>query len=119
MTGPMPAAAPGVPGGAPLAGDQRRVHWDGAYAGHAAEELSWFQARAEMSLSLIGHTAATAGTSIIDVGGGASLLVDALIDAGFQRLTVLDVSEVALSVARRRLLSRAAQVECQRQRNRE
>ena len=87
------------------------MHWDGVYASHPAEELSWFQARAEMSLALIGRGAASPAASIIDVGGGASLLVDALIDAGFQRLTVLDVSEVALTTAKRRLRSRAAQVD--------
>ena len=55
MTGPMPAGAPGVPGGAAVAGDRRRVHWDGVYASHPAEELSWFQARAEMSLFDLWH----------------------------------------------------------------
>ena len=88
----------------------RRAHWDQVYAGHAPDEVSWFQARPATSLALIGRSGAGPGASIVDVGGGASLLVDALLDAGFQRLTVLDVSENALSVARQRLGSRAGEV---------
>ena len=90
--------------------DELRLHWDRVYAAHPADDLSWFQARPETSLALIGRSRAGPHGAIVDVGGGASLLVDALLDAGFQNLTLLDISEVALSVAKRRLGSRAARV---------
>lgn len=77
-------------------------HWDAAYAqGHATR--SWYQDRPSPSLRMFDRAGTGPGDSLIDVGGGASVLVDALLEAGWSDLTVLDVSAVALGTARARL----------------
>ncbi len=80
----------------------RRVHWDGAYTTKAETRVSWYQPSPERSLGLI-KSVAPPTASIIDVGGGASRLVDALLADGYSDLTVLDVSEVALGRSKMRL----------------
>ena len=77
--------------------------WDERFATTTEAERSWSQTSAGESLFLIDAAAPTKATSIIDVGGGASRLVDALVESGYQDLTVLDISSVALDEARRRL----------------
>src|SRR5574338_1037873 len=89
---------------------QAKEHWERFYGSKPVEALSWYQAHAERSLRLIGATGAALGAAIIDVGGGASTLVDDLLDRGYSALTVLDVSAIALAAARRRLGPRAAVV---------
>ncbi|HET7681653.1 MAG TPA: class I SAM-dependent methyltransferase [Xanthobacteraceae bacterium] len=88
----------------------RKAHWQGVYSSKSETEVSWFEQSPAMSLDLIRRSGAGSGTSIIDVGGGASRLVDALLDSGYRAITVLDLSEKALSVARARLGPRASQV---------
>jgi ubiquinone/menaquinone biosynthesis C-methylase UbiE len=73
--------------------------------------VSWFQARPAISLKLIQACGVAKEQPVIDVGGGASVLVDFLLDAGFQRLAVLDISGAALDQAQRRLGARASAVE--------
>ena len=85
---------------------ERQAHWDAAYEGRAEQALTWFQERPEPSLGLIMEHAAP-GAAVLDVGGGASRLPDALLQAGYADVTVLDLSEVALSAARARLGARA------------
>ncbi len=65
--------------------------------------MSWFQPEPVMSLELLDASGAAPGESLVDVGGGASLLVDRLVDRGWADVTVLDVSAAALSVAQARL----------------
>lgn len=77
-------------------------HWDGVYS-LGEETRSWHQDAATLSLELIDHAGVGPDTALIDVGGGASPLVGALHDQGWGDLTVLDVSEVALGIARSRL----------------
>lgn len=72
--------------------------------------MSWYQAQPSVSLRLLTEVGATADSSIIDVGGGDSTLVDALIDRQYRCLTVLDLSGAALSRARLRLGARASEV---------
>jgi len=90
---------------------QAKEHWDRVYASKPAESVSWFQAHAEQSLRLIRGTGVPRSGSIIDVGGGASTLVDDLLTDGYSAITVLDLSASALSAAKQRLGSRAARVE--------
>ena len=78
-------------------------HWDKVYTTYAADEVSWFQPHAEQSLALLEHAGATPESRIIDVGGGASTLVDDLVAEGYRHLSVLDLSAAALAVARARL----------------
>ena len=80
----------------------RQAHWQGVYTTKSEIEVSWFQENPTMSLELIRATGATPGSSIVDIGGGASRLVDLLIAHDFN-VTVLDLSEAALSVARSRI----------------
>jgi len=81
----------------------RRAHWERVYRAKQPTETSWYQAQPTLSLELIDNTGAGPGDGLIDVGGGASLLVDQLLARGYVDLTVLDVSAEALEHARRRL----------------
>jgi len=87
-----------------------KEHWERVYRTKAAGELSWFQPHAERSLELIRRIAAGGPCRLIDVGGGASTLVDDLLEAGRFDVSVLDLSAAALQLAQARLGSRAASV---------
>ena len=80
-----------------------KQHWDGVYAQKAEDAVSWFQPRAAISLALIQAAGLSKNDAIIDVGGGASRLVDALLAAGFTDLTVLDIAATALQTSRARV----------------
>jgi ubiquinone/menaquinone biosynthesis C-methylase UbiE len=85
-------------------------HWEKVYATKATTEVSWFQQHAQLSLKLIREAGIPTSASIIDVGGGASTLVDDLLAVGYKTVTVLDLSGSALAAAKARLGTRAAQV---------
>jgi 2-polyprenyl-3-methyl-5-hydroxy-6-metoxy-1,4-benzoquinol methylase len=72
---------------------ERHAHWENVYQTKGEREVSWFQESPSISLDYIRATGAKLGASIIDIGGGASRLVDALLDEGFEAITVLDLSE--------------------------
>ncbi len=78
-------------------------HWDHIYRTKPADSVSWYQADASTSLELVRVCALEPGAPIVDVGAGASLLVDGLLAAGHTDLTVLDLSSEALAVTRARL----------------
>jgi SAM-dependent methyltransferase len=84
-------------------------HWDEIYHAKGEAGVSWYQQKADLSLRLI-STAATLDSRIIDVGGGASTLVDGLLEAGYRDLTVLDWTDTALELAQERLGILAAKV---------
>jgi len=86
----------------------RQAHWQGVYKTKGEQDVSWFQESPAISLDLIRATGTGVDASVIDIGGGASRLVDALLDLGYQDVTVLDLSEQALATATARLGSRAA-----------
>ena len=79
-----------------------REHWDQVYRSKGAGGVSWYQQTADLSLRMV---AAECGTdfAIIDVGGGASTLVDGLLQAGYSDITILDLSRTALDLAQQRL----------------
>jgi SAM-dependent methyltransferase len=85
-------------------------HWERIYSTKAESAVSWYQAEPRLSLELIQSVSPTAGGRIIDVGGGASVLVDKLLDFPFDEIAVLDISETALRKARARLGGRASRV---------
>lgn len=87
-----------------------KEHWENVYASKAATEVSWFQPHAELSLRLIEEAGVPPSSAIIDVGGGASTLVDDLLARKFDDVTVLDLSGFALASAKARLGDRAARV---------
>jgi trans-aconitate methyltransferase len=78
-------------------------HWTAIYMKHRASELSWFQAEPTCSLDLIESAGLARSDPILDVGGGTSLLVDHLLDRGYQDITVLDLAAPALDAVRDRL----------------
>jgi len=89
----------------------RATHWQTVYTTKAENEVSWFQENPETSLRLIRDAGASASSAIIDIGGGASRLVDALVAQGFRSLAVLDISAAALEVAKTRLGPKSADVD--------
>lgn len=90
--------------------EHSKEHWEQVYARKATTAVSWFQEQAATSLRLIQATGLPVEASILDVGGGASVLVDDLLAAGYRDLTVLDLSGAALASARARLGARAEPV---------
>jgi SAM-dependent methyltransferase len=88
----------------------RTAHWENVYTNKGETEVSWFQENPAPSLESIAEAGATHGSAIVDIGGGASRLVDQLIAKGFQDVTVLDLSGAALDAAKARLGDRAARV---------
>ena len=81
----------------------RRNHWERVYGEKPPNEVSWYQSDPTLSLALIDAASVAPDDPIIDVGGGASLVVDRLLERGFRDLTVLDVADTALALVRSRL----------------
>ena len=92
------------------AGD-RAAHWDGVFGRLNEDAVSWFEPEPVCSLELLDLAGVAHSDPIIDVGAGASRLVDALLARAFADVTVLDVSNAGLAQARRRLGDSAAQVQ--------
>src|SRR5512135_421665 len=86
-----------------MCGMDAKKHWETIYQSKRESEVSWFQPSARMSLELIQQVAPDRSASIIDVGGGASTLVDGLLQAGYSKISVLDISAAALATARDRV----------------
>lgn len=93
-----------------MEGETLSQHWDEVYSRRAADQVSWYQQQPQPWLEWIQRLAPERASRILDVGGGTSLLVDALLDCGYRDLTVLDVSAAALAISRERLAERAAAV---------
>lgn len=90
-----------------MSGIDRREHWDERYRTVGAEAVSWFQEEPTVSLELLDDLGIGPDASLIDVGGGASVLVDRLVARGATDVTVLDVSAEALDIAAARVPSDA------------
>ena len=78
-------------------------HWQTVYQTKDTSKVGWFQAYPKVSLEIISKSGIQSNSSIIDVGGGYSLLVDGLLELGYKKLTVLDISASALGKAQNRL----------------
>ena len=78
-------------------------HWEKIYREKAPDAVSWYRAHLETSIALIEKVAPQHSARIIDVGGGESTLVDDLLAHGYQNIAVLDVSQTAIDVTKRRL----------------
>ena len=87
-----------------------KSHWERIYRTKLPTQVSWYQPHALRSLDLIRRVSPPPNGSIIDVGGGASTLIDDLLDAGYHDLTVLDLSATALAETRTRLGAQAGAV---------
>lgn len=88
----------------------RHAHWQNVYRTKGEKGVSWYQDNPVPSLELLELAGATPRAAIIDIGGGASRLVDVLVSQGFEDVTVLDLSEAALATARDRLGDEGARV---------
>jgi SAM-dependent methyltransferase len=94
-----------------MADGVQRAHWEGVYGSKSPDEVSWHQGRPDVSLALIEAAGPDKDARILDVGGGASTLVDHLLAAGHTSLAVLDISGAALAHARARIGADAERVE--------
>jgi trans-aconitate methyltransferase len=88
----------------------RQHHWEKVYTTKGESEVSWFQETPAPSLELIELVGAIPGSAIIDIGGGASHLVNSLVSRGYEDVTVLDLSAAALAAARSRIGDKANRV---------
>jgi len=89
---------------------ERKSHWEKIYTTKAPTEVSWFQPHPETSLELIAGAGIDKEAQIIDVGGGASTLIDDLLTKGFRHITVLDIASAALERSKFRLGDQANSV---------
>ena len=89
----------------------KKNHWEKIYTQKNADDVSWFQERPEKSLEIIQHISQSKDDAIIDVGGGASTLVDYLYHAHYKDITILDLSVAALEQSKLRLQQLAEQIE--------
>jgi len=87
---------------------ERKGHWEGVYGARKSTEVSWYQEVPGKSLELVSSVASSPDDAILDVGGGASTLVDHLLDAGYRDVTVLDLANGAFSQSQGRLGERAS-----------
>jgi len=88
----------------------RKKHWETIYQTKELKDVSWFQPTPETSLSFLKQFNIPTTAKIIDIGGGDSFLVDNLLDLGYQDITVLDISAIAIDKAKQRLGDRADKV---------
>ncbi len=88
-----------------------KTHWEQVYSTRKPNEVGWYQAYPEIPLHLIASTGVSKSAAIIDVGGGASNLVDALLENGYSDVTVLDLSAAALEATKARLGEASRQVQ--------
>jgi len=90
---------------------ERQAHWEKVYASKSPLEVSWYQKAPTLSRQLIQASGVSREEWLIDVGGGASQLVDTLLEEGYRRVAVLDIAGAALAQAKSRLGEKADQVE--------
>jgi hypothetical protein len=88
----------------------RIEHWENIYSSKQSTEVSWFAPHLESSLTLIDSADLSLDSPIVDIGGGASTLVDDLLERGYTNISVLDISQTALDEAKERLGDRAGHV---------
>jgi 2-polyprenyl-3-methyl-5-hydroxy-6-metoxy-1,4-benzoquinol methylase len=89
---------------------ERKNHWESIYQTKNPNQVSWTQSIPQTSLDFIHSFGLTSASKIIDIGGGDSQLVDCLVAEGFENITVLDISPVALDKAKKRLGKKAEQI---------
>lgn len=90
--------------------NDRKAHWETVYETKSPEQVSWTQEKPQISLDFVHSLGVDKKANIIDVGGGDSKLVDFLLDEGYERITVLDISSKAIQRAKKRLGERADKV---------
>ena len=89
----------------------QKAHWESVYKDNDPTNVSWYQEHPEISLEMIKRTGAGRSAAIIDVGGGTSTLIDDLILDGYGNITVLDISDAAIQLTKKRITNGANRVE--------
>lgn len=89
----------------------KKEHWENVYTTKPHDQVSWYRDHLDNSLKMILNTAVEKYAAIIDIGGGASTLVDDLLDHGFADVSVLDISSTAIETSKKRLGRRSSDVE--------
>jgi SAM-dependent methyltransferase len=89
----------------------RKMHWEELYREKSPQEVSWYQEQPKLSLELIESLQLNKSARILDVGGGASRLAKSLLDAGYENISVLDISAKALQQAKNELGAKSTQIE--------
>jgi 2-polyprenyl-3-methyl-5-hydroxy-6-metoxy-1,4-benzoquinol methylase len=89
---------------------ESKSHWEQVYQTKAPDAVSWYAPHLETSLKLVQQATQDKNAAIIDVGGGEATLVDDLLDHEYERISVLDISQTAIDVARKRLGAKGAKV---------
>lgn len=89
---------------------EAKKHWESIYTSKQPTEVSWHKPHLDPSLRIISQLNLMPKNAIIDVGAGASTLVDDLLEKGFRDITALDISASALEVSKKRLGKKAGQV---------
>lgn len=87
-----------------------KEHWEKVYSTKASDAVSWYAPHLETSLNLIHQATANKSSAIIDIGGGEATLVDDLLVEGYADISVLDISQKAIDVARERIGKQADMV---------
>jgi len=88
----------------------RKEHWENVYQNKSPDEVSWYQRFPVLSLQLVANAHLAFDAPIIDVGGGASTLVDELCGLGYRNVSVLDVSASAIAHAKHRGAEKVSKV---------
>src|SRR6266853_6055403 len=87
-----------------------KTHWEKIYQTQAPDAVSWYRPHLETSIALIERTGAGHSSAFIDVGGGESTLADDLLARGYQNITVLDISQTAIDVCKKRIGAASEQI---------
>lgn len=90
--------------------ETEKEHWENIYRSKSEQEVSWFQIYPKTSMEFIELFKLPLTANIIDIGGGDSHFVDALLEKGYQNIWVLDISEIAIERAKKRLGDKASKV---------
>ena len=88
-----------------------QTHWEAIFRSKTADQMSWHQTQPAVSLAMIQRSGLPKAGRIIDVGSGTSVLIKTLLAENYQHVTILDISETALTVARQQLAEQASMVE--------
>jgi len=91
--------------------DDKTTHWQSVYETKAATDVSWFRPHLEVSLALLKQGGLNAKSRVIDIGAGASTLVDDLLDLGVLHVAALDISASSLEITKQRLGPRGANLQ--------
>jgi SAM-dependent methyltransferase len=88
----------------------QKQHWEDIYITKEETDFSWFQEYPKTSVEFLSLFQLPKNASIIDIGGGDSHFVDALLDLGYENISVLDISGTAIDRAKKRLGEKAKNV---------